>query len=992
MKATILRTILFALAPIINRAGRKSASFRREASKHDCVLQIRTKDNKIGRHFTFSAGKVQSASGIHPSPDVAIIFKNLDTALNVLRPDADMAFKVHAAKNFLMTLDGPDRLSNWVLQLIQRATVEGFSYGEEMGDGSTRYTTITNGGPLHVYVRDGRILRLTPIDFTDADASSWKVDARGGSFTPRRQATVAPHALSTKGLVYSENRALYPMKRVDFDPDGERNPQNRGVSGYERISWEEALDIVAKEIKRQKKEHGPGSIFISASSHHQWGNIGYYLSSLLRFGNQIGFTRMVMNPDSWEGWFWGAQHHVGHALRAGAVPGYGTTEDCLKEAEQIIFWSADPETTNSIYGGYEGTQKRLWAKERGIEFVHIDPHYNPTAQLLGGKWIPIKPTTDPALAIAIMYVWVTESLYDEEYVAARTTGFEEWRAYLLGLEDGTPKSPEWQEPETGVRARDVRALARSWAARKTYLGCGTTGTGFGGACRGATGGQWARCMVMMMAMQGWGKPGVNMGHLSTGSPVDLEFYFPGYAEGGISGDMNNNANPINNYLRMPHVISMNPVKQLIPRQKIPEAIIEGKTRGYLWDCTSQEAQFAPFDYPMPGFSPVRMIYRYGGSSFGVTTQSGRLAEAYRHESIECLVNQSIFMEGEALFADIILPACTNLERWDIGESCNAGGYGHHTFDLLNHRVIAIQHKCIEPLGESKSDYRIFQEILERLGLATVFTEGCSELDWCKRVFDSSDLPQHISWKQFLKKGYFVVPAEEEALRAPVSMRWFAEGRKKDVPEPHPLPSQFADEFGYGVQTPSGKIEFVPTILKRNEAENPDRPAVNRYIPAWEGPRTVELVDKYPLQMIATHSRYSFHTYADNKGFTDQIKDHRFLLDGHRYWILRISPQDAKMRGIGQDDLVKIYNDRGAVICVADVSPLLVPGVVKSYEASATYQPLMVNDEQLEIGGCLNILTPSRSQTEGTHSMSPNSTLVQIEKFEDRDALNRARVA
>jgi trimethylamine-N-oxide reductase (cytochrome c) len=81
-----------------------------------------------------------------------------------------------------------------------------------------------------------------------------------------------------------------------------------------------------------------------------------------------------------------------------------------------------------------------------------------------------------------------------------------------------------------------------------------------------------------------------------------------------------------------------------------------------------------------------------------------------------------------------------------------------------------------------------------------------------------------------------------------------------------------------------------------------------------------------------------------------------------------------------------------VICVADVSPLLVPGVVKSYEASATYQPLMVNDEQLEIGGCLNILTPSRSQTEGTHSMSPNSTLVQIEKFEDRDALNRARVA
>lgn len=992
MKSTLLRSILFGLAPLINRAASKSAPFLEEASRYNCVLQIKIKNNKVGRHFTFLNGKVTSSSGIHPNPDVAIVFKNLNTALNVLRPDADIAFKVHAAKNFLMTLDGPDYLSNWVLKLVQRIIYEGFSYGEKMADGSQRYTTITNGGPLHVYVRDGKILRLTPIDFTDQDAASWTVKARGSSFTPRRQATVAPHALSMKGVVYSENRALYPMKRVDFDPDAERNPQNRGVSGYERISWDEALDIVAKEINRQKREHGPGAIFMPTSSHHQWGNIGYYLSALTRFGNLIGFTRMVMNPDSWEGWFWGAQHHVGHSLRAGAVPGYGTMEDCMKEADQIVFWSADPESTNAVYGGFESTQKRLWAKQQGIEFIHIDPHYNPTAQLLGGKWIPIKPATDAALAIAIMYVWIVEELYDKVYVAERTTGFEEWRDYLLGIDDGIAKTPEWQEPETGVPARDVRALARSWGGKKTYLGCGAVGTGFGGACRGATGGQWARCMIMMMAMQGWGKPGVNMGHLSAGSPVDLEFYFPGYADGGISGDMANNGNPINNYQRMPHVISMNPVKQLIPKQKIPEAILEGKAEGYLWDCTSQEAQFAPFSYPMPGFSPIHMIYRYGGSAFGTMTKSGRMAEALRHESIECVVNQSIFMEGEALFADIILPACTNLERWDIGEFCNAGGYGHHSFEYVNHRLIALQHKCIEPLGESKSDYQIFENILQRLGLSTVFTEGCSEFDWCKRVFDSSDLPQHISWKQFLKKGYFVVPVEEEALRAPVSMNWFAEGRKKDIPEPQPLPSQFAEEFGYGLQTPSGKIEFIPTILKRNEAQHPDRPALNRYIPAWEGPRTESLVKKYPLQMIATHSRYSFHTSTDNTDFTDQVKDHRVKLDDHHYWILRISSKDAKKYGVKQHDLVKIYNDRGAVICAADVSPMLAPGVVKSYEASASYQPVTLNGEQLEIGGCLNILTPDRSQTQGTHSMSPNSTLVQIEKFDQRDALNRVRVA
>ena len=68
------------------------------------------------------------------------------------------------------------------------------------------------------------------------------------------------------------------MKRVDFDPDGERNPQNRGKSGYVRIFWDEALDMVAKEINRQKPVHGPGSITFPMSSHHQWGNVGYYLA------------------------------------------------------------------------------------------------------------------------------------------------------------------------------------------------------------------------------------------------------------------------------------------------------------------------------------------------------------------------------------------------------------------------------------------------------------------------------------------------------------------------------------------------------------------------------------------------------------------------------------------------------------------------------------------------------------------------------------------
>jgi trimethylamine-N-oxide reductase (cytochrome c) len=593
--------------------------------------------------------------------------------------------------------------------------------------------------------------------------------------------------------------------------------------------------------------------------------------------------------------------------------------------------------------------------------------------------------------MAIMHVWVTEGLYDKDYVASRTTGFETWRDHLLGLDDGNPKTPEWQEPETGVPAKDVRALARKWARKKTYLAAGAAGNGFGGAGRGATGAQWARCMVMMMAMQGLGKPGVNMGNLECGTPVDHEFYFPGYADGGISGELQWNGNAVNNYQKMPHVLTVNPVRQLVPKQKFPEAIIHGKASGYLWDGMAPEIQFAPFEYPMPGYPRIHMIYKYGGSWFSTLSESNRMVDAYRHESIECVVNQSIWMEGEAQFADIILPACTNFERFDIGEWGSGGGYLQHGFNGVNHRVIALQHKCIEPLGESKSDYQIFTDILSRLGLGAMFTEGCSELDWAKRVFDSSDVAKRISWKEFCKKGYYVVPAEAEALRAPVQFRWFAQDRMKDIAEPQPLPSQWSGEFGKGLQTPSGKLEFMPENLRRFDPNNAERPVLNKYIPAWEGPQTSSLTGRFPLQMIATHSRYSFHTNVDGKNsFTNDIEDHRTLVDGHYYWLLRMNESDAAARGIKHRALVKVFNERGAVICAADVSPMLALGVVKSFEASADYQPIEVNGEIVDIGGCMNTLTPSRPQMKGTSSMSPNSCLVQVETW-SRSASARREV-
>ena len=178
----------------------------------------------------------------------------------------------------------------------------------------------------------------------------------------------------------------------------------------------------------------------------------------------------------------------------------------------------------------------------------------------------------------------------------------------------------------------------------------------------------------------------------------------------------------------------------------------------------------------------------------------------------------------------ILPACTNFERTDISEWAGLGGYGHHGQQQLNHRVIIFQAPAIKPLGESKSDYWIFNEICKRLGLSNYFSEGINEIDWVKRIYLASDLKKVISFKKLLKRGYYVVPAEKEKLRAPVSFRWFWEGRKKDVPEAQPLPSDYKEYL----QRPADAVRQARVRVQQPQALQGPGAAADRQIRAVVG--------------------------------------------------------------------------------------------------------------------------------------------------------------
>jgi len=129
----------------------------------------------------------------------------------------------------------------------------------------------------------------------------------------------------------------------------------------------------------------------------------------------VHYTVQARNPDSWEGWYWGAKHVWG--MEPVGVPHQANlASDVAENTDILVCWGADPETTQWGWSGQLGTRLMYWFTELGIKYIFICPDLNYTAAIHGDKWIPILPNTDAALQLALAYVWLTEDTYDKEYI------------------------------------------------------------------------------------------------------------------------------------------------------------------------------------------------------------------------------------------------------------------------------------------------------------------------------------------------------------------------------------------------------------------------------------------------------------------------------------------------------------------------------------------------------------------------------------------------
>ena len=224
---------------------------------------------------------------------------------------------------------------------------------------------------------------------------------------------------------------------------------------------------------------------------------------------QSSYTAQMRVADSWEGWYWGGKHVTGWETTGTSSPSTNLTMDMAENCEMMLY-STDPETTIWAFNEQYPSRVMYWFTKIGVEQVFITPDLNYAGAIHGDKWIPVLPGQDGALSLAVCHVWLTEDIYDKDYVATHVVGFDKFKGSVLGNEPGDtdgPKTPEWAASRCGIPAWTIKALARNWHQKNNLL-VGYMGPGM----RGTYSTEPCRIQACAEGMQGYGGPGTQPLH------------------------------------------------------------------------------------------------------------------------------------------------------------------------------------------------------------------------------------------------------------------------------------------------------------------------------------------------------------------------------------------------------------------------------------------------------------------------------------------------
>lgn len=718
--------------------------------------------------------------------------------------------------------------------------------------------------------------------------------------------------------VYSDSRIRYPMVRRSYLKNGPTaNDAARGADDFVRVSWDEAIDLVAKELQRVKDDYGNHAIF---GGSYGWKSIGKLHNCRNLLGRMLNLHGgyVAHSGDYSTG---ASQVIMPHVVGRLEVYEQQTAWPVVVEnSSLVVLWGANPMITNQIdwilceHGGYEGFDA---LKKKGTRVIAIDPVRSDTIDYLGAEWIAPRPQTDVAMMLGIAHTLMAEGLHDEDFLDEYTVGWPEFEAYLNGAEDGVAKTAEWASAICDVPADTIKQLARDFAANRTMLMSGW-------AMQRMDHGEQAHwALVAVASMLGQiGLPGGGFGlsyHYSNGgTPTANAPVLPGITATGkaVEGAA---------WLEKGSSLS-------IPVARIADMLLNpGKT--------------IDFNGEQITYPDIRLVYWTGGNPFVHHQDTNTLVKAWRKP--ETVIVHDMFWTPTARFADIVLPATTSYERNDIEQ----GG----SYSL---RLMIPMKKAIDPVFEARSDFDILNAVAKKLGYGSGFDDGKSEMEWIRGFYEAAqtqakarriDMPD---FDTFWESNEPLVFEPDEAARNFVR---YADYREDPLLEP--------------LGTPSGKIElFSRTIEKMNYDDCPPHPTWMEPV-EWTGSPDA----KFPLHVSTGHPKYRLHSQLNNTKLRE-----KYAVKGREPML--INPADAAARGIADGDIVRVFNDRGQILAGAVVTDRVRPGVIRVNEGG-WYDPAdRGKTGTLDKYGSANVLSIDKGTSKLAQGNCGHTAIADVEKY------------
>jgi anaerobic selenocysteine-containing dehydrogenase len=622
----------------------------------------------------------------------------------------------------------------------------------------------------------GRSTVQTACPLDCPDCCSLEVTVERGRITKIDGSRRAP---STDGIICGKvrrfDRRVYSDERIQH-PGLRQGPKGQGQ--HARITWEEALDLIAEKMREARSRFGAESVL----PYYYGGSNGILTNEYedARFFRRFGASRLARTICA-------APTGAASAAMYGKMPGVAYPD--YEHARLIVIWGCNPSAS-----GIHLVPHIKRAQDAGARLVVIDPRQTALARQ-ADLHLAVRPGTDLPVALAVLRTLFEDGRADTAFLEAHASGVDELRGVARDW------TIERSAEVAGVQAADLRTFAEWYASSSpAVIRCGW------GQERNRNGGGATMAVLALPSVAG--KFGVRGGGYTM-------------SNSGVWG------------IQAEALVGVPaPDTRLVNMNQLGRALTE-------------------YDAP-----PVSVLFVYNSNPAATAPDQNRVLEGLRRDDLFTVVFEQV-MTDTARYADLVLPATTFLEQYDI-----AKGYGAYHLQLVQ--------PVIAPVGEARPNHEVFRQLGARLGLN-------------EAVADEDDLGEAGALMELASQ----LPGD---LGTAV-----LEGKPAELPGGG-RPVQFVDVMPH---TSDGRVHLFPQEIA---------PEAGLY-----SYRTDPATDKYPLSLISPASE---RTVSSTLGE---------LRPGIAR--LRMHPQDAQPRSIGEGDPVRIFNDLGDVHCEASVTPEIRPGTI-----------------------------------------------------------------